>query len=79
MSQEAADRWLEKVCDIAKRSIWAIGGCASWYLDKEGVPVLYQTTIAEFAEELREPDFSDFVIEPLMTRGRDRLPEFVGS
>jgi cation diffusion facilitator CzcD-associated flavoprotein CzcO len=63
--QEAARSWLQQVREQASNSVWATGGCQSWYLDKQGVPTLNPITLSELQAQLAEPDFNDFEERPL--------------
>ena len=45
----------------ARTTIWATGGCRSWYQDKEGVPIIYPYTPEKFRDDMREdPELSDY-------------------
>lgn len=57
--------WLEGVRKRASKTVWATGGCSSWYLDKQGVPVNYPAARDEFALELDQPNYADFEVFPL--------------
>jgi len=50
------------------RTIWATGGCKSWYLDRHGVPLLNPLSLDQLGEEMRHPDFSDFLHHTLPDR-----------
>lgn len=52
--------------EAARHTIWAKGGCQSWYQDEEGVPIIYPYPPARFRDEMKaDPDLADFVVEPL--------------
>jgi cation diffusion facilitator CzcD-associated flavoprotein CzcO len=51
----------------AKKTIWATGGCKSWYLDKDGVPIYNPVSLPELKQQLAEPAFDDFVEVPIPT------------
>ncbi|WP_236787807.1 NAD(P)/FAD-dependent oxidoreductase [Amycolatopsis sp. GM8] len=70
---DASAHWVSQVRDRASRTIWVTGGCHSWYLDKDGVPVNNPATRAEFADELAAPRYSDFEITPLAAIARTRV------
>ena len=58
------ERSAELVAELRKRAmktIWATGGCKSWYLDKEGVPIYNPVSLPELREQMGEPEFADFV------------------
>jgi cation diffusion facilitator CzcD-associated flavoprotein CzcO len=64
------ERSAELVAEMRKRAmktIWATGGCKSWYLDKEGVPIYNPVSLPELREQLAEPAFEDFVEVPIPT------------
>lgn len=59
---EAASRdWLMKVREQARDTIWATGGCKSWYLDHTGTPAYDPSSLSELREALAKVDFSDFI------------------
>lgn len=45
-----------------KNTAW-VGGCQSWYLDKDGDPILWPYTWERWVEEMKTPDFNDLVTE----------------
>jgi cation diffusion facilitator CzcD-associated flavoprotein CzcO len=52
--------------EAAMKTVWAQGGCSSWYLDAEGVPGIYPYPAVKFKEDVRKgPNFADFEIAPL--------------
>jgi cation diffusion facilitator CzcD-associated flavoprotein CzcO len=52
--------------EAAKTTIWATGGCHSWYQDEEGVPIIYPYAAEKFRDEVKAPIIlDDFAIEPL--------------
>ena len=51
--------------DAARTTIWATGGCVSWYQDVEGVPTLYPFPNQVFeAEMTADPDLAEYVLTP---------------
>jgi cyclohexanone monooxygenase len=51
--------------DAARTTIWATGGCVSWYQDAEGVPTLYPFPNQVFeAEMTADPDLAEYVLTP---------------
>ena len=63
---EATDELMTRYRAAARKTIWATGGCRSWYQDEEGVPIIYPFSPDDFrAETQGEPDRLDFVIEEL--------------
>ena len=66
--EDVARAWLDDVRDQARNSVWATGGCQSWYLDKTGVPTLNPITLSELKVVLGEPVFTDYIERPRATR-----------
>lgn len=57
---------IDRYREGAKQTIWATGGCHSWYQDEEGVPIIYPFPADEFRREVKEqPDLGDFEVAPL--------------
>ena len=65
--QDASLAWLEGVRARASDSVWATGGCQSWYLDKTGTPTLDPSTLSELEAQLAAVNWDDFVVSPLAT------------
>lgn len=42
------------------KTVW-VGGCQSWYLDKDGDPILWPYTWEQWEKEMDEPDMNDFI------------------
>ncbi len=62
----ATGGYIAEIRAAARKTIWATGGCRSWYLDAEGVPAIYPYPSEIFREEtLGGPDFSKFTIRKL--------------
>jgi cation diffusion facilitator CzcD-associated flavoprotein CzcO len=57
--------WLEDARERARSSVWGTGGCQSWYLDKTGTPSIDPSTLSELRAQLAEPNFDDFVEQPV--------------
>ena len=58
-SRAALDRFDAERIEAAKSTIWA-SGCNSWYLDTNGVPMVWPWTFDRFRKEMAEPRLSDF-------------------
>ena len=58
----ALQEFEEKRIAAAKTTIFATGGCNSWYLDEEGVPATWPWTMQEFYEAMKHPKLNDFEI-----------------
>ena len=60
--QEASRAWLDDVRRRASGSVWATGGCQSWYLDKTGTPTIDPSTLSELQQQLsavRRDDYDE--------------------
>ena len=58
-----------------KNTVW-VGGCQSWYLDKDGDPILWPYTWARWEKEMNEPLYSDFNLasfEPKKTSDKNTV------
>ena len=62
---EASREWLDSVRARASDSVWATGGCQSWYLDKTGTPTLDPSTLSELEAQLAEIQWEDFDLKAL--------------
>ena len=63
--EEACLAWLEGVRERARNSVWATGGCQSWYLDKTGTPAIDPSPLSDLQAQLARPKFEDFTERPL--------------
>ena len=68
-SAEGLDRMRER----AKQTVWYTGGCTSWYLDRDGVPLVAPMTLRELRSEMAAPIWEDFEVRPLPGRHRATL------
>jgi cation diffusion facilitator CzcD-associated flavoprotein CzcO len=59
-SHAASVRFDEDRVEAAKHTIWAAGGCSSWYLDDRGIPAAWPWTFDRFREEMAAPDLADY-------------------
>jgi cation diffusion facilitator CzcD-associated flavoprotein CzcO len=50
----------QAINSAVKTTIWATGGCDSWYIDKTGNPNLYPWHPRQFYEEMKHPDFGEY-------------------
>jgi cation diffusion facilitator CzcD-associated flavoprotein CzcO len=65
-SAEATNRFISDLREEARGTVWARGGCTSWYLDAEGVPAIYPYPFEHFRDTtLGGPDFSQFDVRPV--------------
>jgi cation diffusion facilitator CzcD-associated flavoprotein CzcO len=68
--EDATQALLATYRDAARTTIWATGGCVSWYQDAEGVPTLYPFPNQAFeAEMTADPDHSEYVLTPRRAQG----------
>jgi cation diffusion facilitator CzcD-associated flavoprotein CzcO len=61
---EPSRAWLDGVREEARNSVWGMGGCQSWYLDKTGTPTLDPSTLSELQERLAVPEWDHFIERP---------------
>ncbi len=59
-TQEAFERYNQAMAVSVQRTIWATGGCQSWYLDQNGVPNVYPWRPSRYRREMSRMDFSEF-------------------
>jgi len=63
--EDATAALLQTYREAARTTIWATGGCVSWYQDSEGVPTLYPFPNTAFeAEMTADPDLAEYVVTP---------------
>jgi cation diffusion facilitator CzcD-associated flavoprotein CzcO len=58
--EEATREWLSGVRELARTTVWAKGGCNSWYLDKTGTPTYNPVSISDLKQSMAEPIWDDF-------------------
>jgi len=59
--KDAAREWLDGVRELARQTVWATGGCNSWYLDQTGTPAYNPVSITELKSSMAEPAMDDFI------------------
>jgi cation diffusion facilitator CzcD-associated flavoprotein CzcO len=65
--EDVSTAWLETVRERARGSVWATGGCQSWYLDHTGTPAYDAVSLPDLRASLAEPNLDDFIeraVEP---------------
>ena len=63
--EDATAALLDTYREAARTTIWATGGCVSWYQDADGVPTLYPFANQVFeAEMTADPDLSEYAVRP---------------
>lgn len=60
--EDKAREWLAEVRERASNSVWATGGCQSWYLDHTGTPAYDAVTLPELQQSLAAPKMEDFEV-----------------
>lgn len=60
VKKDAYDGYNQAINGAVKKTVWATGGCDSWYIDKTGNPNLYPWHPRQFYEEMKHPDFSEY-------------------
>lgn len=61
-TETALTRFEGEVKEALPETIWASGGCESWYQNSSGVPALWPWAQSRHREALREPVLEDFEI-----------------
>ena len=65
--QDVTERMMAEYREEARKTIWATGGCRSWYQDAEGVPIIYPYAPERFRDDMRnDPKLSDYEVVPLL-------------
>ena len=60
-TQALQDFEAERVA-AAKKTVWYLGGCNSWYLDKDGIPASWPWNFSRFTREMSQPRWDNFVM-----------------
>ncbi len=54
------------------KTVW-VGGCQSWYLDKDGDPAMWPYTWRQWVEEMSRPEFADFQLAKVeLSEGKNK-------
>jgi cation diffusion facilitator CzcD-associated flavoprotein CzcO len=57
---------MQRYREATRETIWFTGGCQSWYLDRDGFPILYPFTAQQFEQEMKAaPDLSEYQVREL--------------
>ncbi len=59
--EEATERFNQDLIENMKDTVW-LTGCASWYLDKSGVPVSWPWTADKFRDDLKDPRLEEYIV-----------------
>ena len=69
---DAQDRYMRWVGEDLDRTVWARGGCRSWYLDDAGRPsLMWPRTMWSFRRMLRRFDAEHYLMRPAEETRRD--------
>ncbi len=60
VKQEAFDDYNLAMSNAIGKTVWASGGCSSWYIDKTGQPNLYPWHPRQFYQEMQQPNFAEY-------------------
>lgn len=61
VSAAATQEWNQKLRAKLKDTVWATGGCNSWYLDADGDPLSWPDSWQNFLRSIESPKWDDFV------------------
>lgn len=62
---ERSEELVRQIQERAKGTVWYTGGCTSWYLDKNGVPLVNPLSLDELRADMEAPVWDDFVVTPI--------------
>jgi len=68
---EAVKEFNDYVKQGLKGTAW-VGGCQSWYLDKDGDPILWPYTWKQWVKEMREPQMEHMHTKSLSTKESEK-------
>jgi len=60
---------LAAIRERAGKTVWAKGGCKSWYLGKDGVPLVNPLTLTELQNDMHTVKLEDFEIATIREHG----------
>jgi cation diffusion facilitator CzcD-associated flavoprotein CzcO len=58
--QASFDAYNQEMAERVPSTVWASGGCDSWYFDKSGTPNLYPFRPDRYLNDMHDPDFSEY-------------------
>jgi len=61
-TREATDAFNAEVSEAIKHTVWATGGCTSWYFDRQGNVVSWPWTYARFEADLGAPRIDELKV-----------------
>lgn len=56
----ATEEYYRRLRPAAEKTVWATGGCDSWFIERNGNVDLWPWDITEHARQLREPDIDEY-------------------
>jgi cation diffusion facilitator CzcD-associated flavoprotein CzcO len=71
---EAQAEFNAAVYEQMKHTVWANGGCDSWYKDPRGIPILWPWTPRKFRRDLARPNWEDFKLRHVATKSTEPVP-----
>ena len=58
--QVSFDAYNHEMSERVPETVWASGGCDSWYFDKSGTPNLYPFPPDQYLNDMHDPHFSEY-------------------
>jgi cyclohexanone monooxygenase len=58
--EDAFSAYNKGMAERVPQTVWASGGCDSWYFDKSGTPNLYPFPPQQYLDDMHDPDFSEY-------------------
>ncbi len=63
---QATEDFETRRVEATQKTVW-VTGCNSWYLDDRGVPSVWPWTMEKFREDMKVPNFDDFIFQGALT------------
>lgn len=60
VGEQALTDWNRELKNKLDKSVWASGGCNSWYLDEDGDPLTWPGSWKQFLASIKQPNWSHF-------------------
>jgi hypothetical protein len=77
---DAQRRWNAALQERMRGTVWATGGCASWYQDEHGrITTLWPGSTARLRWETRRIDLAEYLVTPPPPRGATASTAAAGS
>ncbi|MDG2060821.1 MAG: NAD(P)/FAD-dependent oxidoreductase [SAR86 cluster bacterium] len=61
-SKKATHSYEKDRVNAAKKTVWYLGGCSSWYLNEAGIPASWPWTYSRFTKTMEKPNLADFIL-----------------